>query len=150
MLIPTVPVFIRKEQGEFEVCNTIFADEMEGVCSVRLAHLKLYGRNKTEVPHRTWMAFFLKVLQGSFEVFDESGVVRPFKKQQLFDFCKRCNGCHPTKNCSRAPCGNYNSTNHSEELCMAATKRRNCGGPYRSDSRGCLTRPTRLGTPTKE
>lgn len=33
---------------------------------------------------------------------------------------------------------------------MAMTKCRNRGGPYRSDSRKCLARPTRSGFPTKE
>ncbi|KHJ30786.1 putative eka-like protein [Erysiphe necator] len=118
---------------------------------MRPAHLKLYGRNKAEAPHRTWMAFFSKAPSSSFKVFDESGVARKFKKQQPLDFCKRCNGHHPTRNCSRAPsCGNCGSTNHPEEICMAVTKCRNCGGPHRSDSRRCLARPTRSGAPTKE
>ncbi|KHJ30474.1 putative eka-like protein [Erysiphe necator] len=97
------------------------------------------------------MAYFTKAPSTAFRVFDESGIARRFKKQQPLDFCKRCNGHHPTKNCSRAPsCGNCGSTNHTEDLCMAATKCRNCGGPHRSDSRRCLARPTRLGVPTKE
>ncbi|KHJ34876.1 putative eka-like protein [Erysiphe necator] len=73
------------------------------------------------------------------------------KKQQPSEFCKRCNGHHLTKNCSRAPFfGICSSTNHSEDLCIATTKCRNCGGPHRSDSRRCLARPTRSGAPTKE
>ncbi|POS81941.1 hypothetical protein EPUL_006228, partial [Erysiphe pulchra] len=151
VLIPTVPAFIRKEEGEVEVSNTMLADEVERVCSVRPAHLKLYGGNKAEAPHRTWMAFFSKAPRGSFKVFDESGKARPFKKQQTVNFCNRCNRHHPTKNCSRAPsCGNCGSTNHSEDLCMAATKCRNCGSPHRSDSSRCLARPTHSGAPTKE
>ncbi|KHJ33125.1 putative eka-like protein [Erysiphe necator] len=127
------------------------ADEIERVCSVRPAHLKLYGRNHTEAPHRTWMSFFSKAPRAGFRVSDESGIARPFKKQQPIEFCKRCNGHHPTKNCSRAPsCGNCGSTNHLEDISMATTKCRNCRGPHRSDSRRCLARPTRLGTPTKE
>lgn len=151
VIIPTVPASIRKEQGDMEVNSSMLADEVERVCSVRPVQLKLYGRNKTEAPHRTWMVFFSKAPRVGFRVFDESGIARPFKKQQPLEFCKRCNGHHPTKNCSRAPsCGNCGSTNHSENTCMAATKCRNCGGPHRSDSRRCLARPTRLGAPTKE
>ncbi|POS82537.1 hypothetical protein EPUL_006570 [Erysiphe pulchra] len=151
VLIPTVPAFIRKEQGKVEVSNSMLADEVERVCSMRPAHLKLYGRNKAEAPHRTWMAFFPKAPSSSFKVFDESGIARSFKKQQPLEFCKRCNGHHSIKNCSRAPsCGNCGSTNHTEDLCMATTKCRNCGGPHRSDSRRCLARPTRSGAPTKE
>ncbi|KHJ33172.1 putative eka-like protein [Erysiphe necator] len=151
VLIPTVPAFIRKEQGVVEVSNTLLADKVERVYSVRSANLKLYGRNKAEAPHRTWMAFLSKAPRGSFKVFDESGVARPFKKQQPLEFCKRCNGHHPTKNCFRAPsCGNCGSTNHPKDLCMAVTKCRNCGGPHRSDSRRCLARHTRSGAPTKE
>lgn len=151
VIIPTVPATIRKEQGEVVVNKIMLADELERVCSMRPAHLKLYGRNKAEAPHRTWMAFFSKAPSSIFKVFDESGVARKFKKQQPLDFCKRCNGHHPTKNCSRAPsCGNCGSTNHSEEICMSAIKCRNCGGPHRSDSRRCLARPTRSGAPTKE
>ncbi|KHJ35772.1 putative eka-like protein [Erysiphe necator] len=113
VIIPTVAASIRKEQGEVEVSKIMLDDEVERVCSMRPAHLKLYGGNKAEAPHCTWMAFFSKALSSSFKVFDESGVARKFKKQQPLDFFKRCNGHHPTKNSSRAPsCGNCGSTNH--------------------------------------
>ena len=126
-------------------------DEIERVCSIRPAHVKLYGGNKPGAPHRTWMAYFPTAPRTSFRVFDDSGIARNFKKHQSLDFCKRCNGHHPTKNCSRAPsCGNCGSTNHVEDSCMAATKCRNCGGPHSSDSQRCLARPTRSGAPTKE
>ncbi|KHJ32882.1 putative eka-like protein [Erysiphe necator] len=126
-------------------------DEIERVYSVRPVHLELYGRNNPEAPHRTWMALFAKAPRTGFRVFDESGIGMPFKKQHTLEFCKRCNGHHATKNCSRAPsCGNCGSTNHVENKCMAATKCRNCGGPHRSESRRCLVRPTRLGAPTEE
>ncbi|KHJ33414.1 putative eka-like protein [Erysiphe necator] len=132
VIIPTVPSTIRKEQGDVEVSSSMLADEIEP-------------------PHRTWMSFFSKAPRAGFQVFDESGIARPFKKQQPIEFCKRCNGHHPTKNCSREPsCGNYVSPNHLVDICMATTKCRNCGGPHRSDSLRCLARPTRLGTPTKE
>ncbi|KHJ34397.1 putative eka-like protein [Erysiphe necator] len=151
MIIPTVPSTIRKVQGQIEVSNSMLTDEVERVCAIRPAHVKLYGGNKAEAPHKTWMAYFSKAPRAGFRVFDESGITRPFKKQQPLEFCKRCNGHHPTKNCSRAPsCGNCGSTNHTEDLCMATTKCRNCGGPHRSDSRRCLARPTRSGAPTKE
>ncbi|KHJ34028.1 putative eka-like protein [Erysiphe necator] len=129
----------------------MLTDEIERVCSMRPAHVKLYGENKPGAPHRTWMVYFPIAPRTSFRVFDESGIARKFKKQHPLEFCKRCNGRHPTKNCSRAPsCGNCGSTNHTEELCKAATKCRNCGGPHRSDSRRCFARPTRSGVPTKE
>ncbi|KHJ30755.1 putative eka-like protein [Erysiphe necator] len=151
VIIPTVPSSIRKVQGQVEINHLMLTDEVERVCSMRPAYVKLYGRNKSEAPHRTWMAYFPKAPRTGFRVFDESGIARPFKKQQPLEFCKRCNGHHPTKNYSRAPsCGNCGSTNHSEGLCMATTKCRNCGGPHRSDSRRCLARPTRSGAPTKE
>ncbi|KHJ30457.1 putative eka-like protein [Erysiphe necator] len=151
VIVPTVPSKILKEQGEIEVNSSMLTDEIERVCSLRPAHVKLYGRNKAEAPHRTWMAIFTKAPSTKFRVFDESEIVRSFKKQQPIDFCKRCNGHHPAKNCSRAPsCGNCGSTNHCEDVCMAVTKCRNCGGPHRSDSRICLARPTRSGAPTKE
>ncbi|KHJ35103.1 putative eka-like protein [Erysiphe necator] len=60
MIIPTIPSTIRKVQGEIEVSNSMLIDEVERVCSVRPAHVKLYGGNKTEAPHRTWMAYFSK------------------------------------------------------------------------------------------
>ncbi|POS81933.1 hypothetical protein EPUL_005573, partial [Erysiphe pulchra] len=127
VMIPTVPASIRKVQGEIEVSDSMLIDEVER------------------------MAYFSKAPRAGFRIFDESGIARPFKKQQPLESCKRCNGHHPTKNCPRAPsCGNCGSTNHCEEVCMAATKCRNCGGPHRSDSRRCLARPTRLGAPTKE
>ncbi|KHJ33432.1 putative eka-like protein [Erysiphe necator] len=151
VIVPTVPTTIRKEQGEIEVSKSMLTEEIERVCSIRPAHVKLYGGNKPGAPHRTWMAYFTTAPRTSFRVFDESGIARKFKKQQPLEFCKRCNGYHPTKNCSRAPsCGNCGSTNHVEERCMAATKCRNCGGPHRSDCRRCLARPTRSGAPTKE
>ncbi|POS81832.1 hypothetical protein EPUL_006032, partial [Erysiphe pulchra] len=151
VLIPTVPSFIRKEQGQVEVSSSMLSNEIERVCSMQPAYVKLYGQNKPDAPHRTWMAFFSKAPRCGFRVFDESGIARPFKKQQPLEFCKRCNGHHPARNCSRAPsCGNCGSTNHATDICMAATKCRNCGGPHRSDSRKCLARPTRSVAPTKE
>ncbi|POS82988.1 hypothetical protein EPUL_005853 [Erysiphe pulchra] len=144
-LIPRVPSYIRKEQGDLEANIPMLADDDDRVCSVRPAHLKLYGRKNTEAPHRTWMAFFSKGPRPGLRVFDESGVVRPFKKQQSLEFFRRCNGHHPTKNCFRAPsCGNCGFTNHSEDIYMATTKCRNCGGSHRSHIRRCLARPTRL------
>ncbi|KHJ30625.1 putative eka-like protein [Erysiphe necator] len=151
ILVPTVPAFIQMEQGKVEVNKNMLSDEIERVCSVRPVHVKLYGRNNPEAPHRTWMAYFSNAPRSGFRVFDESGIMRPYKKQQPLEFCKRCNGHHPAKNCSRAPsCGNCGSTNHNTDKCMAATKCRNCGGPHRADSRRCLARPTRSGAPSKE
>ncbi|KHJ33802.1 putative eka-like protein [Erysiphe necator] len=151
VILPTVPLSIQKVQGQIEVSSSMLIEEIERASSIQLAHVKLFVRNKAEAPHRTWMAYFSKTPRIGFRVFDESGIARPFKKQQSIEFCKRYNGNHLTKNCTRVPpCGNCGFTNHSEELCMAATKCRNCGGPHRSDSRRCLARPTRLGAPTKE
>lgn len=150
VILPTVPSFIRKVQGQIEVSSSMLIEEVERVSSIRPDHVKLFGKNKAKAPHRTWMAYFSKLSRTGFRVFDESGIARAFKKTLPIEFCKRCNGHHPTKNCSRAPsCGKCGSTNHSEELCMAATKCRNYGGPHRSDSRRCLARPTRLGAPKK-
>ncbi|KHJ35401.1 putative eka-like protein [Erysiphe necator] len=151
VLVPTVPAFIQMEQGQVEVRKSMLSDEIERFCSVRPAYIKLFGQNNPKAPHRTWMAYFCKAPRSDFRVFDESGIMRPYKKQQPIEFCKRCNGHHPSKNCSRAPsCGNCGSTNHNVDICKAATKCRNCGGPHRADSRRCLARPTRSGAPSKE
>ncbi|KHJ34654.1 putative eka-like protein [Erysiphe necator] len=94
---------------------------------------------------------FTKPPKPGLRVFDESGITHVLKKQIAIDFCKRCNGHHSSKLCSRAPsCGNCGSNMHTQDNCKAATRCRNCGGPHRSDSRRCLARPTRLGAPTKE
>ncbi|KHJ30729.1 putative eka-like protein [Erysiphe necator] len=151
VLIPTALAVIRKELGKVEVINIMLADEVGRVCSIWPAHSKLYGGNKAEAPHRTWIAFFPKAPRGSFKVFDESGVARPFKKQQPLGFCKRCNVHYSIEHCSRPPsCGNCGSTNHTKDLCMVATKGRNCGGPHRSDSRRSFARPTCSCTLIKE
>ncbi|POS83215.1 hypothetical protein EPUL_003747 [Erysiphe pulchra] len=55
---PTVPTTSRKEQGEVEVSKSMLTDEIERVCHIRPAHVKLYDRNKPGAPHRTWMAYF--------------------------------------------------------------------------------------------
>ena len=150
-MIPTVPISISTEKGRIEITKEMLANEIERVSSMRPVSLRLYGRNLPDAPHRTWMAYFTKAPRPGFRVFDESGIMRKFKKQQSIDFCKRCNDHHSPKNCSRAPsCGNCGSTMHTEDLCMAPTKCKNCGGPHRSDSRRCLARPTRNGKPTKE
>ncbi|KHJ31097.1 putative eka-like protein [Erysiphe necator] len=151
VLVPTVTAFIQMEEGQVEVSKSMLSDEIERVCSVRPAYIKLFGQNNSKAPHRTWMAYFCKAPRSGFRVFDESGIMRPYKKQQSIEFCKRCNGHHPSKNCSRAPsCGNCGSKNHNVDICKAATKCRNCGGPHRADSRRCLARPTRSGAPSKE
>ncbi|POS84326.1 hypothetical protein EPUL_004202, partial [Erysiphe pulchra] len=86
ILIPTVPSTIRMEQGQLEVEKSMLADEIERVCSVRPAHLKLYGRNNTDAPYRKWMAYFTKAPRSGFRAFDDSGMVRPSKKQQPISF----------------------------------------------------------------
>ena len=151
ILVPTVPRSIRTVEGHIEITKSMLVDEIERVSSKRPAFVKLYGTPKPDAPHRTWMAFFTDTPRVGFRVFDESGVTKVFKKKQPIEFCKRCNGHHNTKTCSRAPsCGNCGSTMHAQEDCKALTKCRNCGGPHRSDSHRCLARPTRSGNPTKE
>ncbi|KAI1005500.1 hypothetical protein K3495_g2710, partial [Podosphaera aphanis] len=151
LLIPTVPRSIYTMDGNKEVTNQMLADEIERITSVRPEALKIYGNQKPEAPYRTWLALFTKAPRPGFRVFDESGLSSIFKKQKPIEFCKRCNGHHAAKSCSRAPsCGNCGSTMHIEDKCMAATKCRNCGGPHRSESRKCLARPTRHGAPTRE
>ncbi|KHJ36012.1 putative eka-like protein [Erysiphe necator] len=106
LMISTVPASIRKQQqqGDVKISSSILSGEIERVSSVRSTYVKLYGRNKPEAPHRTWMVFFEKTPRSGFRVFDESEVAVTFKKQQPLEFRKRCNGHHPAKICSRAPC----------------------------------------------
>ncbi|KHJ30087.1 putative eka-like protein [Erysiphe necator] len=149
--ITTVLSKTRKRQGEVEISISLLSNEIERVCSVRPAHVKLYGRSKPEVPHKTWMGVLVKALQSGFRVFDESGIARSFKQQQPLEFCKRCNGHHPAKNCSRSlSCSNCDSTNNAADSCMTATKCRYCGGPYQPESRRCLACSTRAAALTKE
>ncbi|KHJ30751.1 putative eka-like protein [Erysiphe necator] len=81
VIVPTVPATIRKEQGEVKVRKCMLTNEIERVCSIHPAHLKLYGGNKPGVPHRAWMAYFPTAPNASFRVFDESGIAKKFKKQ---------------------------------------------------------------------
>ncbi|KHJ36125.1 putative eka-like protein [Erysiphe necator] len=151
LLMPTVPRSINTLQGHMEVTKEMLSDEIERVSSVRPEALKFYGNHKPDAPHRTWLALFTKLPKSGFRVFDESGITHVLKKQIAIDFCKRCNGHHSSKFCSRAPsCGNCGSNMHTQDNCKAATRCRNCRGPHRSDSRRCLARPTRHGAPTKE
>ncbi|KHJ31470.1 putative eka-like protein [Erysiphe necator] len=151
VVVPTVPKTINTLEGKIEVTKDMLANEIERVSLVRPAFLKMFGRNIIDGPHRTWMAYFSKAPRPGFRVFDESGIVKKFKKRKPLDFCKRCNGHHSPKNCSKAPsCDNCGSNMHTEDLYMASTKCENCGGPHRSDSYKCLARPTRAGKPTKE
>ncbi|KHJ35095.1 putative eka-like protein [Erysiphe necator] len=151
LLVPTVPKYISTLEGQIEVNKEMLANEIERVTSIRPTSVRLYGSSNQAAPHRTWMAFFTKAPRSGLRVFDESGKVTFFKKQKAIDFCKRCNGHHPSRNCSRAPsCGNCGSVMHTENDCKALTKCKNCGGPHRSDSHKCLARPTRSGGPTKE
>ncbi|POS82282.1 hypothetical protein EPUL_005351, partial [Erysiphe pulchra] len=122
ILVPTVPAYINMEKEQIEITKSMLSDEIERVCSMRPAHLKLFGQNNPEAPRRTWMAYFSKAPRSGFRVFDKSGIIRPYKRQQPLEFYR----------------------------CMAANKCRNCGGPHRADSRRCLARPTRSGPPTKE
>ncbi|KAI0992422.1 hypothetical protein K3495_g15763, partial [Podosphaera aphanis] len=151
LLIPTVPAFIYTDKGRVVVTHEMLSDEIERVSSVRPTTVKLFGSVNNDAPHRTWLGLFSKAPRPGFRVFDESGLAKVFKKQDPIDFCKRCNGHHSTRNCSRAPsCGNCGSTMHTQDACQALTRCRNCGGPHRSDSHRCLARPTRTGPPTKE
>ncbi|KAI1005068.1 hypothetical protein K3495_g3158 [Podosphaera aphanis] len=69
VIVPTVPLTIRTEQGEIEVSKSMLTDEIERVSSIRPAHVKFYGANKAEAPHRTWMAYFTKAPRTAFRVF---------------------------------------------------------------------------------
>lgn len=112
----------------------MLADEIERVGSVRPARLKFYGEINSEALHKTWLDYFPKAPRGGSRLFDESRIVRPFKKKQPLELCKRCNGHHQSKNSWRTPsCTNLGSNNYSVENCMAAAKCGNCGGPYRAD-----------------
>lgn len=42
VIIPTIPLSIRGVQGQIQVSNTILTDAVDRVCSIRLAHVKLY------------------------------------------------------------------------------------------------------------
>lgn len=149
--IPTVPSLIRKDHGEVKISGSLLSDEIKWVCSMQPLYVKLYGRNKPEALHRTWMAFFLKAPHICVKIFDESGIARSFKKQNQLEFCKHCNGHHPDKICSRALfCSYCGSRNHATDACKVATKCCNFGVPYFSDSQRCLTRHNRSGAPTKE
>lgn len=151
VIVPTVPTYIRILQGKNEVNKIMLADDIERMSSVRPSFLKLYSHNNPAVPHRTWMALFAKAPKPGFRVFDESVLIMIHKKEKPLEFCKRCNKHHPSKSCSKTPsCGNCASTMHTEDICIVATKCRNCGGLHRSDSRRCIARPTRSGIPTKE
>ncbi|KHJ32229.1 putative eka-like protein [Erysiphe necator] len=97
VLIPTVPKSLHTLNGLVEVTKELLSQEIERVTKMRPSFLKLYGRNVLEAPHRIWMAFFAKAPRSGFRVFDESGVMRTFKKQQSLEFCKRCNGHFPPK-----------------------------------------------------
>ncbi|KHJ34198.1 putative eka-like protein [Erysiphe necator] len=123
LLIPTVLKTINTLQGRKEISELMLADEIERVSSVRPEAVKLYGYQKPDAPHRTWLALFTKTPKPRFRVFDESGISSIFKKQTPIEFCKRCNVHYPSKFCSRAPsCGNCGSTMHTQGVCMAATR----------------------------
>lgn len=151
LLIPNIPNAINTLQGRQEITGELLIQEIERVTSVRPVAIKRYGTHKLGAPCTSWMAFFSEAPPSGFRVFDESGRATAFKKQQSLNFCKRCQGHHRSKFCSRAPsCGNCGSTMHSQEACQSHTKCKNCGGAHRSDSHNCPTRPTRAGSPTKE
>ncbi|POS86198.1 hypothetical protein EPUL_004445 [Erysiphe pulchra] len=151
VLVPTVPKTIVTIDGQVEVTKSILTNEIERVSSKLPALVKLYGFTNPEAPHRTWLALFPEDPRTRFRVFDESGITKIFKKKLPIEFCKRCNGHHESRNCSRAPsCGNCGSTMHAQGVCKAITKCKNCGGPHRSDSHKCLARSTRFGKTTKE
>lgn len=129
----------------------MLANEIEMATSIRSSYSKLCCRNIIEAPHRTWMGFFAKAPRADFRLFDKSGRMRPFKKQQPIEFCKYCNGYHSPKNCSRAPyCGDCGSELHSQDSCLALTKCRTYGGPHRTVTLKYFARHTRTGLPTKE
>lgn len=77
----------------------MLTSEIERLKLMRPASIRLFGCNKPEASHRTWMAYFNKAPKSGFRIAVESGFIRKFKKQQLKDFCKNCNGYHSPKSC---------------------------------------------------
>ncbi|POS83044.1 hypothetical protein EPUL_005361 [Erysiphe pulchra] len=112
----------------------MLTDEVERACSIRPAHVKLYGRNKEEAPHRTWMAYFTKAPRSGF---------RNSAKDVTAIIPQRIAPEHLHVETAAQPT--------TQRICAGATtKCRNCRGPHRSDSRRFLAGPTRAGAPTKE
>ncbi|KHJ33588.1 putative eka-like protein [Erysiphe necator] len=85
VIIPTVPKTICTTEGRLEVTKSILGDEVERVTRTRPRALKLYGHSQHEAPHRTWMAFFTKAPRPGFRVFDESGIMRNYKRKHAGD-----------------------------------------------------------------
>ncbi|KHJ30915.1 putative eka-like protein [Erysiphe necator] len=120
----------------------MLGDEVERVTGIRPYALKLYGQIRHEAPHRIWMAFFTKASRPGFRVFDESGIMGNYKRNQSIDFFQSLQWS--------PSCGNWGSTTHAEDKYMAHTICRNCGGPHRSDSQKYLARLTRQEMSNKE
>ncbi|KHJ34349.1 putative eka-like protein [Erysiphe necator] len=94
-----------------------------------------------------WIPMIIRTVPTSIRKVQEEIEV---SSSMLIDKVERVCSIRPAHMKLAPSCGNCGSTNHTEDLCTAATKCRNCGGPHRSDSHRFLARPTRSGAPTKE
>lgn len=92
IIISTVSKSICTIEGRLEVTKTVFDGEVERVTGKNPSTLKLYGHNRHEALHRTWMAFFTRAPRPGFHIFDESRIMRNFRKKLSIDFCNRCYG----------------------------------------------------------
>ncbi|KHJ33486.1 putative eka-like protein [Erysiphe necator] len=152
-MLPNIPTHIVTIEGRKPVAESEVIAELERVTGLTPKSIRYRGKSKVGAPYRTSIVFFDKdsAPKPGFRLFDDSGRATPLKPRQTKLNCKRCLGFHSTGCCSRAPAsGICGSIMHPEEECKALTKCRNCGGPYRSDSRKFLARPTKAGKPTKE
>ncbi|CCU74820.1 EKA-like protein [Blumeria hordei DH14] len=112
-----------------------------------------HGTYRPGASYRNWKALFTRdnAPRPGFRILDEAGMATIHKPRPPIEQCKRCLGFHATRGCPRAPaCWNCGSNMHSEAEYKALTKCRNCGGPYRSDSRACQVRSKKSGPVTKE
>ncbi|POS83661.1 hypothetical protein EPUL_003788 [Erysiphe pulchra] len=154
--IATVLVALRTLDGLVTVDDTNFVAEITRVTNVTPKIVRLHGKSRPGAPYCSWLAYFTRDQspRPGFRLFDESGVAvvnKPRQPIQQCKRCKRCHGFHATRGCSRAPaCENCGSTMHAITECKAPTRRCNCGGPHKSDSTNCFTRPSRSGPVRKD
>lgn len=151
--ISTVPVALNTRLGKVHVTDEMVVDEITRITKTAPLKVRPHGKSRLGALQQSWLAYFEKVSapQTGFRLFDDSRVAVRHQPKRTVQQYKRCFEFHGTRGCSRAPaCWNCSSKMHSTTECKAYTKCRNCGGPYCSDSRSCLARPTRSGPVTKE
>ena len=142
VMVPHVPICIRKLDGRIEVTREMVKAECQVVCGVIPIQVRP-SETKLGSYSASWIVHFKQAPANlRFRLFDESGPAIPFSRKRPIEQCQRCWGYHSTRNCVKGQrCEKFSGTHEAAECSVNIPKCSNCAGPHESTHMSCMARP---------